>query len=174
MSVTIEQQRQRVEAEMTKIIDDLDRSVLRKMQASKREKKCTYIFEWLELWWNVSCVSLCDVTRDWTITSDNKFESMLDLTTFSSVFLGWYALVCSQMLWWQNRQHRFSSFVYWTVLGASESCPAICTERNGRLPGTFTTMRYGMFNVLHIGCCHSDFHKSQFFFIYSNVTTMWN
>lgn len=39
MSVTIEQQRQRVEAEMTKIIDDLDRSVLRKMQASEREKK---------------------------------------------------------------------------------------------------------------------------------------
>lgn len=36
MSVTIEQQRQRVEAEMTKIIDDLDRSVLRKMQASEQ------------------------------------------------------------------------------------------------------------------------------------------
>lgn len=36
MSVTIEQQRQRVEAEMTKIIDDLDRTVLRKMQASAK------------------------------------------------------------------------------------------------------------------------------------------
>lgn len=39
MSVTIEQQRQRVESEMTKIIDDLDRSVLRKMQAS-RSREC--------------------------------------------------------------------------------------------------------------------------------------
>lgn len=36
MSVTIDQQRQRVEAEMTRIIDDLDRTVLRKMQASRK------------------------------------------------------------------------------------------------------------------------------------------
>lgn len=36
MSVTIDQQRQRVESEMTKIIDDLDRTVLRKMQASQK------------------------------------------------------------------------------------------------------------------------------------------
>lgn len=36
MSVTIDQQRQRVEVEMTKIIDDLDRTVLRKMQASRK------------------------------------------------------------------------------------------------------------------------------------------
>ncbi|KAJ6641340.1 Protein FAM136A [Pseudolycoriella hygida] len=33
MSVTIEQQRQRVEQEMTKNVDDLDRSFLRKIQA---------------------------------------------------------------------------------------------------------------------------------------------
>lgn len=32
MSVTIEQQRQRVEHEMTKNVDDLDRSFLRKVQ----------------------------------------------------------------------------------------------------------------------------------------------
>lgn len=35
MSVTIEQQRQRVEQEMTKNVDDLDRSFLRKMQVNK-------------------------------------------------------------------------------------------------------------------------------------------
>lgn len=35
MSVTIEQQRQRVEQEMTKNVDDLDRSFLRKMQVHK-------------------------------------------------------------------------------------------------------------------------------------------
>lgn len=34
MSVTIEQQRQRVEQEMTKNVDDLDRSFLRKMQVN--------------------------------------------------------------------------------------------------------------------------------------------
>ncbi len=35
MSVTIEQQRQRVEQEMTKNVDDLDRSFLRKVQVNK-------------------------------------------------------------------------------------------------------------------------------------------
>lgn len=35
MNVTIEQQRQRVEQEMTKNVDDLDRSFLRKMQVDK-------------------------------------------------------------------------------------------------------------------------------------------
>lgn len=54
MSVTIEQQRQRVEAEMTKIIDDLDRSVLRKMQVSEEEN----VLKWMEIRWNVSCVSI--------------------------------------------------------------------------------------------------------------------
>lgn len=34
MSSTIDQQRQRVEQEMTRMVDDLDRSVLRKMQVS--------------------------------------------------------------------------------------------------------------------------------------------
>lgn len=32
MSLTIDQQRQRVEQEMTRMVDDLDRSTLRKMQ----------------------------------------------------------------------------------------------------------------------------------------------
>lgn len=36
MSYTIDQQRQRVEQEMTRMVDDLDRSVLRKMQVMWR------------------------------------------------------------------------------------------------------------------------------------------
>lgn len=32
MSLTIDQQRQRVEQEMTKMVDDMDKSILRKMQ----------------------------------------------------------------------------------------------------------------------------------------------
>lgn len=35
MSYTIDQQRQRVEQEMTKMVDDLDRSVLRQLQVFK-------------------------------------------------------------------------------------------------------------------------------------------
>lgn len=34
MSNSIDQQRQRVEQEMTRMVDDLDRSVLRKMQVN--------------------------------------------------------------------------------------------------------------------------------------------
>lgn len=35
MSATIDQQRQRVEQEVTKLVDDLDKSTLRSMQASE-------------------------------------------------------------------------------------------------------------------------------------------
>lgn len=34
MSLTIDQQRQRVEQEMTRMVDDLDRTLLRKMQVT--------------------------------------------------------------------------------------------------------------------------------------------
>lgn len=39
MSMTIEQQRQRVEQEMTRQVDDLDKSMLRKMQVKSVPKK---------------------------------------------------------------------------------------------------------------------------------------
>lgn len=49
MSVTIEQQRQRVEQEMTKNVDDLDRSFLRKMQVNKKFI-VKFIFEVMIVW----------------------------------------------------------------------------------------------------------------------------
>lgn len=47
MSVTIEQQRQRVEQEMTKNVDDLDRSFLRKMQVNE---PIPVVQSYLRLW----------------------------------------------------------------------------------------------------------------------------
>lgn len=39
MSLTIDQQRQRVEQEMTRMVDDLDKSTMRKMQVKLLRKK---------------------------------------------------------------------------------------------------------------------------------------
>lgn len=66
MSVTIDQQRQRVESEMTKIIDDLDRTVLRKMQASQKWvlKSSSCIVKCFMYVNRRVCV--CDITRYWT------------------------------------------------------------------------------------------------------------
>lgn len=43
MSLTIDQQRQRVEQEMTRMVDDLDRTVLRKMQVIWRTEVMKYL-----------------------------------------------------------------------------------------------------------------------------------
>lgn len=40
----IDQQRQRVEQEMTKMVDDMDKSFLRKMQVNNTERLCHLFF----------------------------------------------------------------------------------------------------------------------------------
>lgn len=121
MSLTIDQQRQRVEQEMTRMVDDLDRTVLRKMQVIFGNKVRRKI--------------LFHQSMEWT-----EFDVANLLWVFS---VGWNAFVCGQMLWWQKWKHRFRTKLYRTLFGASESSPTICPEGIGRISGTSSTLRNG-------------------------------
>lgn len=129
MSSTIDQQRQRVEQEMTKMVDDVDRSFLRKLQVKSLMISSSQAHAFTH-YRNMSFLAICIY----------KYR----LYCVVNVIPARNAFMRCQVLWRQKCKHWHCPKLHWTLLAAGESCPTLHPIGNGRISRKIATMRYGM------------------------------